>query len=133
MSALAWLQTALLSGYGRGESMHAMHRALHRAFAGEPHFLRATVRAVYSISYLMPDRKCTVVGHVHRWLRKWAHWEGDRYTSWSPDGCAELRAFEVVWNDDWRALGMVRVCVCVSPRYRVVLAGNQFLRVRENS
>ena len=132
MSALAWLQAALLSGYGRGDSMRAMHRALHRAFAGEPHCLRVTVKAVYSISHLMPDKKCTVVRHVQQYLQKWAHWEGDRYmswspdgcryTSWSPDGCAALRTVEVVWNDDWRALDMVRrqscqraecVCVCV--------------------
>ena len=64
MSALAWLQTALLSGYGRRERMHAMHGELHRAFVGEPHCLRATVRGVYSISYWLPDRQCTVVGHV---------------------------------------------------------------------
>ena len=119
MSALVWLQAALLSSYGRGDSMQAMHRA----FAGEPHYLRATVKAVYSISHLMPDKKCTVVRHMQQYLQKWAHWEGDRYTSWSPDGCAALRTFEVVWNDDWRALDMVRrqscqraECVCVSPR-----------------
>ena len=63
--------------------MRAMHRALHRAFAGEPHCLRGTVKAVYSISHRMPDKKCTVVRHVQQYLQKWAHWEGDRYTSWS--------------------------------------------------
>ena len=42
--ALAWLQTALLSGYGQ---YAGMHRALQRAFAAEPHFLQATVKAVY--------------------------------------------------------------------------------------
>ena len=38
VSALAWLQTALLSGYARGDSMPGMHRALHKAFGAEPHF-----------------------------------------------------------------------------------------------
>ena len=39
VSTLAGLQTALLSGYGRGDSMRGIHRALHRAFGAEPHFL----------------------------------------------------------------------------------------------
>ena len=99
-----------------------MHRALHRAFGAEPHFLQATVKVVYSISYQLPGKKCVVISHVQQWLRRNAHWEGGRYTSWMPKGCMELRAYEVVWNYDWQARDMVRgqscsdaACVCVRP------------------
>ena len=121
VSALAGLQTAVLSGYGRGDNMRGMHRALHRAFGTEPHFLQATVKAVYSISYQLPGKKCVVISHIQQWLRRNAHWEGGRYTSWTPKGCMELGAYEVVWNYDWQALDMVRRqscsdAACVSPR-----------------
>ena len=63
-----------------------------------------------------------MVSHVQDRLWKWAHWEGDRYMSWTPKGCADLRVYEAVWNYDWLALDRVRrqscsdaACVCVSP------------------
>ena len=54
LSAIAWLQTAMLSGYGHSDGMRAMHRALHRAFAAEPHFLPDAVKAVYAVSHTLP-------------------------------------------------------------------------------
>ena len=129
MCVCVCLQTALLFGYGGGggggQYASCAPGASHRAFAGEPHFLQATVKAVYSVSYLLLDRKCAMVGHVQKWLRNWTHWDGDRYTSWTPKACADLRAYEVVWNDDWEVLDGVRRqscpgagCVCVCPRPR---------------
>ena len=73
LSTLAWLQTMLLFGYGQADSMRAMHRTLHRAFAAEPHFLQATVKAVYTASHTLPSLKCMAVGNLQVWLRKWAH------------------------------------------------------------
>ena len=37
--------------------MRAMHMALHRAFAAEPHFLQAMVKAVYSVLYYLPPMR----------------------------------------------------------------------------
>ena len=123
LSALAWLQAGMRAGYTRQESMRAMHRALHRAFAGEPHFLPATVKAVYTLSHRLPAPKCVIVAALQKHLKQFAHWEGERYTSWAPRGCPGLHAYEVIWNYDWRALERVREqccpgagCVCVSPR-----------------
>ena len=123
LSALAWLQARMRAGYTRQESMRAMHRALHRAFAGEPHFLPATVKAVYTLSHRLPAPKCVIVAALQKHLKQFAHWEGERYTSWAPRGCPGLHAYEVIWNYDWRALERVREqccpgagCVCVSPR-----------------
>ena len=51
LSALAWLQVALLSGYSRVAAMRALHAAIARAFAVTVHCTKATIKAVYSISY----------------------------------------------------------------------------------
>ena len=74
----------------------------------QPHFIQATIKAVYAAWYLLPTRKCLAVKGVQDWLRKWAYGEGDKYTSWTPLGCADLRVYEVVWNDDWEALERIR-------------------------
>ena len=108
LSPLAWLQTALLSGHSQGDSMRAMHRALHGAFAAEPHFLPATLKAVYTASRSLPSLKCVAIRNLQVWLKQWAHWEGGRYTAWAPRGCADLRAYEAGWNSDWEALDRLR-------------------------
>ena len=84
LSTIAWMQIAMLLGHSRADSARAMHRALHYAFAVEPPFLLATVKAVYTASYSIPNLpslKCVAIANLQVWLRRWAHWEGDRYTS----------------------------------------------------
>ena len=117
LSALAWLQAGMRAGYTRQESMRALHKALHRAFAGEPHFLPATVKAVYTLSHGLPARKCVIVAALQKHLKRFAHWEGERYTSWAPRGCPGLHAYEVIWNYDWLALERVREQCCPGAGY----------------
>ena len=75
-SAAAWLQVAMLSGYGRGKAMRAMHKGVYRAYATAPHDVQATVKAVYSISYILAAGRHTVALHIRQWLREHAYWVG---------------------------------------------------------
>ena len=63
--------------------MCAMHQALQRAYAGSPHCLQATFKAVHTYLYSFPCTKCVV---VQEWLVAHAHWEGAEYMSWTPKG-----------------------------------------------
>ena len=72
-------------------------------------------------SHSLPSKKRIAVANLQTWLKRWAHWEGDKYTSGTQRGYAELRTYEVVWNTDWEALEMLRHqilqeadCACVS-------------------
>ena len=66
LSAAAWLNVAMLSGYGRGEAMRAMHKGVYRAYTTAPHDVQATVKAVYSLSYHLPtSRARRLVGSVN--------------------------------------------------------------------
>ena len=85
-SAAAWLQVAMLSGYGRSEAMRAMHTGVYRAYATAPHDVQATVKAVYSVSYILPAARHTVARHISQWLRGQAYWEGGQYNSWYAPG-----------------------------------------------
>ena len=75
MFAVAWLQVALLCGYRTEVAMRAMHKGLHRAYSTTQHDTRATIKAVYSISY-RPAPPCRVAQLLKAWLRKHAAWEG---------------------------------------------------------
>ena len=44
--------------------MHAMHRGVYRAYAMSPHDVQATVKAMYSVSYILPAIQQTVASHV---------------------------------------------------------------------
>ena len=81
MSALAWLQVSMLSGYGRGEAMCAMHTGIHRAYATAPHNVQATVKAMHRISYRLPLTREDAARAVAVWLQKHAYWWGDSYSS----------------------------------------------------
>ena len=57
LSAVVWLQTALLSAYRRADSMRAAHRASHKAVSAEPHFFVSNGKSsVYGIA-LPPERQ----------------------------------------------------------------------------
>ena len=51
VSALAWLQAAMLVGYSRLGVIKAVHRALHKASAGSQHFVQAIIKALVSLPY----------------------------------------------------------------------------------
>ena len=64
VSALVWVQVALLSGYTREDTMGAMQKGPHRAYIDSAHIFQGTVKAVCCMSYSMPARKCIVLHHV---------------------------------------------------------------------
>ena len=85
-----------------------------------PHCLRVTVKAVHTLSYSLPGKKCVAVRGVQDWLVAHAHLEGARYTSWTPKGHAALRVYQTVWNEDWDTLEQLLFqscpgagCVCI--------------------
>ena len=90
-SAAPWLQVAILSGYGRAEAMRAMHKGVYRAYATAAHNVQATVKAVYSVSYILPAARQRVAQHIGRWLRRHAYWEGGQYSSWYAPGFLALQ------------------------------------------
>ena len=100
LSAAAWLHVAILSGYGRAEAMRAMHKGVYRAYATSPHDVQATVKAVYSVSYILPATRQTVAQHIARWLRKHAYWEGGQYSSWYAPGFVALQGVTGCWCSD---------------------------------
>ena len=69
LSAAAWLQMALLCGYRRETAMRAMHKGMQ-----SPPDTRATIKAVYSLSYGMPAPPCAVARRVQRWLKELLGW-----------------------------------------------------------
>ena len=66
LSAVAWLQVAMLSGYSWAEAMRAMHKGLHHAYATSLRDVNGTIKAVYSISYRLLGTRAQAAGHVLR-------------------------------------------------------------------
>ena len=106
-SAAAWLQVAMLSGYGRAEAMRAMHKGVYRAYATAPHDVQATVKAVYSVSYILPAARHTVAQHICKWLRVHAYWEGGQYSSWYAPGQLALQGVTGCWCSDFACLNLL--------------------------
>ena len=106
-SAAAWLQVAMLSGYGKAEAMRAMHKGVCRAYATAPHDVQATVKAVYSVSYVLPAARHTVALHISHWLREQAYWEGGQYSSWYAPGQLGLHGVTGCWCSDFPCLSLV--------------------------
>ena len=106
-SAAAWLQVAILSGYGRAEAMRAMHKGVYRAYATAPHDVQATMKAVYSVSYILPAARHTVALHISQWLRGHAYWEGGQYSSWYAQGQLGLQGVTGCWCSDFPCLSLL--------------------------
>ena len=106
-SAAAWLQVAMLSGYGRAEAMRAMHKGVYRAYATAPHDVQATVKAVYSVSYILPAARHTVAQHISQWLRAHAYWEGGQYSSWYAPGQLGLQGVTGCWCSDFACMSLL--------------------------
>ena len=73
LSAAAWLQVVLLSGFKRTTAVIALHGAIHRAYCGSPHPEKATVTIMHHLSYHMPAKRCVVVSAIKCWLGKHAN------------------------------------------------------------
>ena len=80
LSALAWAQLAMLSGYRRMTVMRALHKAVRRVYAASPWWSENTMRAVYSVGHDLPCSRGTATAKLVHWLANRAVWEGDRYT-----------------------------------------------------
>ena len=82
LSAAAWLQVVLLSGFKRTTAMRALHGAIHKAYCESPHSEKGTVKILHHLSYNMPAKRCVVVSAIKRWLSKHAFWAGEAYSWW---------------------------------------------------
>ena len=72
ISALVWVQVPMLLGYSLEETMRAMRKGIQRASADSPHIVQGTVKAVYSLSYSMPARKCVILHGLQSWMQQGA-------------------------------------------------------------
>ena len=100
LSALAWLQVMLLSGYRKTVAMRAIHKGIHRAYETSPHVVRATVKCAHSLVHHMPTKRCIVLAKVKTWLKKHAIWNGTAYTSWMLAPELSVDGFNSAWNED---------------------------------
>ena len=80
--------------------MRAMHKGVYRAYATSPHDVQATVKAVYSVSYILPATRQVAAQHIATWLRKHAYWEGVQYSSWYAPGFLALQGVTGCWCSD---------------------------------
>ena len=125
VSALAWVQVALLFGYTRADTMRAMHEGIHWAYGDSPHNVQGTIKAVYCLLYSMPAKKCAL-RELHKWVSARAHWKGGDYTSWVQREEEIVQVYKPAWNTNFAALEVMRAaccrqagCVCASSRERV--------------
>ena len=70
----------MLFGYSRADTMRAMHKGVHRAYATSPHDVQATIKAMYSLSYRLPTTRAQAVEHILQ-VEKNAYWEGVQHSS----------------------------------------------------
>ena len=84
-----------------------MHKGVYRAYATAPHDVQATVKAVYSISYILPAGRHTVALHISQWLRDHAYWEGGQYSSWYAPGQLGLHGVTGRWCSDFPCLSLL--------------------------
>ena len=117
-SVAAWLQVALLCGYRHEQAMRAMHKGLHRAYVTSQHDTRATIKAVYSLSYHIPHPPCAIAHRLEIWLQKHAHWNGTRYAAWQLQPEYVIQDITGDWGDDFECLTVLKQgcttadCVC---------------------
>ena len=55
MSAVAWIEVMLLSGFKWDVAIRALHKAVHRAYQTSPHAISATVKCLYNVTRHMPE------------------------------------------------------------------------------
>ena len=91
--------------------MRAMYKGVYRAYATSPHDVQATVKVVYSASYILPAACQTVAQHIAGWLRKHAYWEGGQYNSWYiyAPGFLALQGVTGCWCSDIGCLDLLGV------------------------
>ena len=107
-SAAPWLQVALLSGYRREPVMRAMHKGLRRAHVTSEHDTRATIKAVYSLSYHMLAPPCEVALRLEIWLWKNAFGDGNQYASWWLPAEYMVQGITGDWCNDLGCLAVIK-------------------------
>ena len=142
LSALAWLQVMLLSGYRKTVAMCAIHKGIHWVYETSQHAVQATVKCVHSVVHHMPAKRCIILSKVQTWLNKHAFWDGNCYTSWVlPPGLA-IDGINRAWNTDVACVKPLQqgscqdtacpcqqqhnACVCVVHRLRCISANCMF-------
>ena len=74
MSAAAWMQVVLLSGFKWHVAIKALHKAVHRAYQTSPHSVPAIVKCLYNVTRHMPETRCIVTARIGKWLEAHAFW-----------------------------------------------------------
>ena len=82
LSAVAWMQVAVLSGFAAKDIIRPMSEAINRACARTAHNHEPSKRWVGFIARKLPVPKHQAMLILHQWLVKHAFWDGLAYTSW---------------------------------------------------
>ena len=104
LSLGAWLQIALLSGYQHKQVARAAHSAVTRALATSPNTLAQTVRFMYSLLPHLPMPHCCHLTFCAGWIRRQAHWAGDKYSNWFLPLSLSPNGISGDWCSDWNLL-----------------------------
>ena len=112
MSAAAWMQVVLLSGFKWEVAVRALHKAVHRAYQTSPHVIAATVKCLYSVKRHMPACRRVVVSRVGAGLQKNAYWQGGSYSSWKLPADLAVQNVNGAWNNDFCCIETIRNSSC---------------------
>ena len=80
LSALSWVQVALVCDYKRMAVMRAMHNTVRRVYSASLWAAENTMRAVYTIGHHRPCAQVVTVDKLMHWLFRNAKWESSSYT-----------------------------------------------------
>ena len=114
LSAAAWLNVAMRSGYGRTEATRAIHKGVFWAYATALHNVQAAVKAMHHISYYLPSTRHHVAGILRTWLKKHAHWQGGRVQQLVPCPRRRSTGYNGVWDQDFGCLSLLAECADTS-------------------
>ena len=105
LSAAAWLQVVVLSGYRKHKLVGPMSEAITRACARSTDDPEPSRRWVGYIIRFLPTKKSEVCSRLYHRLRRNGFWAGNRVTSWhTPHGGAEHSEFCGTWHCDCEGL-----------------------------
>ena len=104
MSAVTWLNVAILSGYGRGEVVRGLHKGVYWVYATATHNVHATVKAVCHMCYHLPLTRVQAAAVLEWWLKGHAYWWGNTCSSWYLASDIALQGITGVWDSGFACL-----------------------------
>ena len=78
----AWVQVARLSGYQPRAICKAMHAAIVRGLDTSQHEPMFAIRFLHQVIPHAPLPRCCALHHALAWVKRKAHWAGERYATW---------------------------------------------------